>query len=547
MKILTAEQMREMDRLTVERCGIPYGTLMETAGTRVVEAIIEKYGPVTGKPFAVFCGKGNNGGDGGVIARLLFLRGAHVEVFLFSRIDDLKGEARTNLEIVRRLAERGTGFGNGELHFTEVAAQGKIAFARRPHFVIDALLGTGLSRGAEGVFADAIEAINTLKSRFSHPVKVISVDIPSGIPSDSGQFIGPYIRADLTVSFTRPKPGNALSPADEANGELVVAGIGTPDWLIDEASSPLELVEPRRISQWLSDSRRTPHAHKNSAGDVLLIAGSRGKTGAAALSSETILRAGAGLVTVATSKSAQAVLVTQTRPEVMTESLEETPSGAIAREAAAAALSFALKKTVIAIGPGLSSSDESLRGFVRQIVDRRSAPMVIDADGLNALAPWPAELKASSGLPIILTPHPAEMARLTGRSNADVVADRLGVAREFASAHQVIVVLKGSRSIIAGPGGEAYINPTGNAGMATAGSGDVLTGLIAGLLAQRPKDPLAATIAGVYLHGLAGDIAAQRLGMRSMIASDLIAALGDAMLQSGGDAEAFSSTPISMI
>jgi hydroxyethylthiazole kinase-like uncharacterized protein yjeF len=547
MKILTAEQMREMDRLTVERCAIPYATLMETAGARVVEAIVRKYGPVAGKSFAVFCGKGNNGGDGGVIAGLLYMRGAQVEVFLFNAIDALKGEARKNLEIIRGLAERGTGFGEGRLSFREITTSGRIEYVRAPQFIIDALLGTGLSRGAEGLLAQAIESINDARTELSDAVTVISVDIPSGIPSDSGQLIGPYVRSDLTVSFTRPKPGNVLSPANEANGELIVAGIGTPDWLVEEASSRLELVESGRISQWLSDSRRSPHAHKNTAGDALLIAGSRGKTGAAALASETILRAGAGLVTVATSASAQAVLVAQTRPEVMTESLEETTSGAIAREAVSAALSLALKKNVIALGPGLSSSDESLRMFVRQVVDRRSAPMVIDADGLNALAPWPQELKGTAQLPIILTPHPAEMARLIGRSNADVVADRLGVAREFASAHHVIVVLKGSRSIIAGPDGEAFINPTGNAGMATAGSGDVLTGLIAGLLAQRPVDPLGATIAGVYLHGLAGDLAAARFGMRSMIASDLIAALSDAILQTGGDAERGAPAPISMI
>jgi NAD(P)H-hydrate epimerase len=240
---------------------------------------------------------------------------------------------------------------------------------------------------------------------------------------------------------------------------------------------------------------------------------------------------------VATAKSAQTLLVTQTKPEVMTEALAETFDGAIAQEAVEQALRLAEKKNVIAVGPGLSSSEDSTRSFVRELVERRTTPMVIDADGLNALAPWPSELKGSDELPIIVTPHPGEMARLIGKTNADVQADRIGIAREFATTHQVIVVLKGSRSLIAEPDGNVYVNPTGNAGMATAGSGDVLTGLIAGLLAQSPMDVLGATIAGVFLHGLAGDIAASKLGMRSMIASDIIANLSEAILQVGGDAE----------
>ncbi|MEO7633965.1 MAG: NAD(P)H-hydrate dehydratase, partial [Blastocatellia bacterium] len=281
-----------------------------------------------------------------------------------------------------------------------------------------------------------------------------------------------------------------------------------------------------------------------------LIAGSRGKTGAAALSSEALLRAGAGLVTVATSKSAQALLVTQTRPEVMTEALAETYDGAVSQEAVKQALQLAQKKTVIALGPGLSSNDESTRAFVRELVEQRTAPMVIDADGLNALAPWPSDgagLKGSDELPIILTPHPGEMARLIGKTNADVQADRIGIAREFATKHHVIVVLKGSRSLIAAPDGNVYVNPTGNAGMATAGSGDVLTGLIAGLLAQSPKAALDATIAGVYLHGLAGDIAASKLGMRSLIASDIIANLSEAILQVGGEDEKGKPSAITMM
>jgi NAD(P)H-hydrate epimerase len=415
--------------------------------------------------------------------------------------------------------------------------------------VIDALLGTGVSRPVSGLFEQAVQAINAPERYWALQGKevkrpiIIAVDIPSGLSSDHEHPIGPHVHADLTVSFTAPKIGNVLAPVCEANGKLIVVPIGTPDWLIEESGSQLELIEELQIKNWLNASRRTSHAHKNAVGDVLLIAGSRGKTGAAALSSETVLRAGAGLVTVATSKSAQALLVTQARPEVMTEALAETYDGAISQEAVKQALQLAQKKTVIAVGPGLSSSDESTRAFVRELVEQRTAPMVIDADGLNALAPWPEELRGSDELPIILTPHPGEMARLIGKQNANVQADRIGVAREFATTHHVIVVLKGSRSLIAAPDGNVYVNPNGNAGMATAGSGDVLTGLIAGLLAQSPTDWLAskaaldATIAGVYLHGLAGDIAASNLGMRSLIASDIIANLSEAILQVGGEDE----------
>ncbi len=541
MKILTAQQMRELDRLTVERCGISYATLMETAGSRVVEAIIEKYGPVEGKHIAVFCGKGNNGGDGAVVARLLWLKGAaRVTVWMFGRIEEMRGEARDNMEAVDRLNFAWSrSSSSGVIGLAQISEEAQASLDFHADLLVDALLGTGVTRPAEGLYAKAIQTLNTV--RRIHRVPVVAIDIPSGLSSDSAYPDGPHVIADLTVSFTAPKIGNLLAPACEANGELVIVAIGSPEEIIQEAGSLLQSVDEGLVAHWLHKSGRTPHAHKNAVGDVLLIAGSRGKTGAAALSSETILRAGAGLVTVATSKSAQALLVTQARPEVMTEALAETYDGAISQEAVKQALQLAQKKTVIALGPGLSSSDESTRAFVRELVEQRaiafSGPMVIDADGLNALAPWPEGLKGSDELPIILTPHPGEMARLIGKQNTEVQTDRIGIAREFATKHHVIVVLKGSRSLIAAPDGEVYVNPTGNAGMATAGSGDVLTGLIAGLLAQSPDDALDATITGVYLHGLAGDIAASKLGMRSMIASDIIANLSEAILQIGGEDE----------
>jgi NAD(P)H-hydrate epimerase len=547
MKILTAQQMRELDRLTVERCGIPYATLMETAGSRVVEAIIEHYGPVDLKWAHVYCGKGNNGGDGAVIARLLWMKGAApVSVFLFGSVAETRGEARSNFEILKQISEQEAAsveIPSLQLHEITSDNEDEGFLAYNCDLIIDALFGTGLTRAAAGLQAKAIEVMNgprsyaALSDRRDRRPPVISVDIPSGLSSDNENPVGPYVYADLTVSFTAPKIGNVLSPACHANGRLVVASIGTPEWLIDEAGSQLQLVEEPQVADFLKSSRRAPDAHKGSVGDVLLIAGSRGKTGAAALSAEAVLRAGAGLVTVATAQSAQSLLVTQTRTEVMTEPLAETGSGAIAHDALKRAIELGQKRTVIALGPGLSSTDESTRSFVREFVAQRNAPLVIDADGLNCLAPWPEELKGSEELPIIITPHPGEMARLTGKTNAEIVADRLSAARAFAAKHHVITVLKGSRTLIAAPDGEVYVNPTGNAGMATAGSGDVLTGLVAGLLAQCPAEPLQAAIAAVYLHGLAGDIAAGEIGMRSILAGDISDRISAAILRIGGEAE----------
>jgi NAD(P)H-hydrate epimerase len=534
--------------LTVERTGISYATLMETAGSRVVEAIIDRFGEsvIKDEYWSVFCGKGNNGGDGAVVARLLWMRGAaRVHVYLLGKIDEISGEARANLETVRKISieEAAENTPGNRMIFREITSEddARELTTEPAGFLIDALLGTGVTRPAEGLYAKAIDAINYWGSLDF--TKVVSVDIPSGLASDNAFPIGPYVGADLTVAFTAPKIANATC----ADGEFVVASIGTPGWLLGEVDSPFELVEKPEINEWMRRSRRASDAHKGSVGDVLLIAGSRGKTGAAALASETILRAGAGLVTVATAKSAQALLVTQTKPEVMTETLDELESGAISDAAIDRALQLAAQRATVAVGPGLSSSDESTRHFVREFVEKRTAPMVIDADGLNALAPWPEDLKGSDQLPIIITPHPGEMARLARKTTAEVVADRIGAVREFATKHRVITVLKGSRSLIADTNGEIYVNSTGNAGMATAGSGDVLTGLAAGFLAQRPQEPLRATIAAVYIHGLAGDIAASKLGMRSLIASDIIENLSEAILRVGGDAELGPINPITKI
>ncbi len=534
MKIVTAKEMRELDRLTVELTGICRGTLMETAGVRVSEAILKRPECHT---FAVLCGKGNNGGDGAVVARHLWLLGASlVDVYLFGSLDQTEGEARVNLEIIRKLAEMQGSTPGAVLTFTEITNELDADISIYHDAVIDALFGSGLNRPAEGIYAIAIEAINSEK-RLSPETLVVSVDIPSGLSADSGHAQEPHVRADVTVSLTAPKIGNVLPPASDANGALIVASIGTPADLIAACDSRLFLVDERNVVEWLRVSRRPQSAHKGLVGNVLVIAGSPGKSGAAALTAEAILRAGAGLVTVATSRSALPLLISQARAEVMTESLEETATGSVSLDALGHALKLSEGRTAMAIGPGLSSQDPGTRSFVRAFVEQRTTPITIDADGLNALSPWPVDIQGSTELPIVITPHPGEMARLTGLTTREVLADPVGIARDFAALHRVITVLKGSRSVIATPAGEVYVNPTGNAGMATAGSGDVLTGMISGFIAQHPRQPLEGTIAAVYLHGLAGDLAAARLGMRSVIASSITDHLADAIIKIGGSAE----------
>jgi NAD(P)H-hydrate epimerase len=390
-----------------------------------------------------------------------------------------------------------------------------------------------LTRPASGLFEEAIHLLND----HTNGSPVISVDIPSGLASDSRELIGPAVKADLTVTLTAPKLGVILPPAADLCGELVIAPIGSPQELVNSSGSRLNLVEPGDSERWLGASRRSPHANKGDVGKVLIVAGSRGKTGAACLAGEAALRAGCGLVTIATAESSQPIVASRVISECMTEPLVETRAGSVAREAAARVLELAAERDVLAIGPGLGSTDKSTRAFMRVVTVKRQRPMVIDADGLNSLSPWARNLRGSSELPMILTPHPGEMARLVAKRIAEVLKDPIDVARSFAVKFSVILVLKGSPTVIAAPDGQVYVNATGNAGMATGGTGDVLTGMIASFVAQKLDDPLSATIGAVYLHGLAGDIAASSLGTRAMIASDITSHLDDAFISAGGDAE----------
>ncbi len=483
MKVLTAAEMREVDRRTIES-GIPGLILMENAGARVVEFLNARFDPLSSQRIVVMCGKGNNGGDALVVARQLYtrFRPRSLDVILAADPAALQGDAAANL---RMLTACGCSF-----------ARQTPPDARVATLVIDGLLGTGISGPASGAMLEAIRQINT-----AFPLaKIVSIDIPSGLPSDSGEPLGECVRADYTVTFTAPKISQAVPPNCDRMGELHVAQIGSPPELMDDIS--LSLLEGREVAALLAPRAR--NANKGDFGHVLVIGGAHGKIGAPSMSALSALRAGAGLVTVACSDQN----LTAVSPALMSAQLPDR--GTIE--------ALAVRKDVIAIGPGLGD-DPELVALTRKLTAESDKPMVIDADSLNALAKsdW-----STNGKLRVLTPHPGEMSRLTGKTIAEIESDRIGIARSFANAKQVCLVLKGQRTLIAFPGGRVSINPTGTPAMATAGSGDILTGLIAGFIGQFPDQPELAISAAVYLHGLAGELGAVAKGEKSLIATDLL-------------------------
>ena len=552
--VISAEQMREIDRLTTRDYQTPSLLLMQAAAEACFNAIAAHFTDnLAGKKAQVLCGLGNNGGDGAALALGLCRAGVHVDMVLFGIVADAKGDARTNFEIVRRLASFEAGSDNrpAALSFVEcgsVTAWEELAKPRRTFDVIvDALFGTGLSRPLEGAVLQVVRHLAMMRRARERSSKrrplIVSLDLPSGLNADLAKPIGEAVHADLTVTFTAPKPANVLPPASRLNGKLVIANIGSPAVLIDAANPKLFVTEENDVREWLINTRYTPESFKNTHGHALVIAGSRGYTGAAVLCGNAAIRAGAGLVTIATPASAQTAVAASVMPEVMTTALAETDRGAVSDEAIDHVTQLAAKAAVIAMGPGLSAEDERTRRFVFSVVKQRQTPLVIDADALNCLANyssrgWPAELRGSDHLdeaPLVLTPHPGEMMRLLGTSDKAALDDRVAVARNFATQHKLILVLKGTRSLVAAPDGRVFINPTGNAGLGTAGAGDTLTGIIAGFIAQavatlkESSDALSATIAALYLGGLAGDFAARDLGMRSMTASDIREHLSEAI------------------
>jgi NAD(P)H-hydrate epimerase len=516
MKIVSAEEMREIDRVTSERFGVPSHTLMESAGTAVAEFVLREY--PSARKIAVVCGKGNNGGDGFVLARKLREAGREVAVVFLADPAELRGDAALMFEklgtqavIVRSAEEL-----KGNAVRTALAAD----------VIVDAILGTGFRPPVSGMYAEAIAAMNAGEA------PVIAVDIPSGADADvMGQQTGAVARANAIVTFTAPRPAHVFG--ELTTGPTVVAPIGSPEDALASTLN-LNLITARDLSWCLAP--RPVEVNKGTYGHALVIGGSFGKAGAAAMAGFSVLRAGAGLSTVATPKSVLPT-VAGFHPEVMTEPLQENDDGTISLRALEYGYVDQLVKgkTVLAIGPGISRNPQTAE-FVRTVVAKYSMPMVADADGLNAFDGCVEKLQGRAH-PLVITPHPGEMARLTGMSIPEVQRDRIGVARRFAKEHNAIVVLKGHRTVIAEPLGEVWVNATGNAGMATGGTGDVLTGMVAGLMAQSPKDVIRAVVAAVYLHGLAGDVARDSVGEASLVATDLIRWLPQAFDRARSDGQ----------
>ena len=506
MKIVSASEMREIDRVTTERFDVPSLKLMENAGSAVADFVLQNF-PDANR-VSVVCGKGNNGGDGFVAARKLREAGREVVVVLLANPSDLRGDAA---EIFKRM-----GFA------PEVAStSAEFAMARaklgEADLLVDAILGTGFRPPVSGLYAEAIAAMNATET------PIVAVDIPSGADADAmGPQVGAVARADAIVTFTAPRPAHVFG--DLTEGPTVAVPIGSPDAAITSALQ-LNLVTAQDVARLIRPRPRD--ANKGTFGHVLVIGGSLGKAGAAAMAGMSALRTGAGLSTVATPKSVLAT-VAGFHSELMTEACEETEAGTISLRALEYAHidNLVKGKTVLAVGPGISRHEETAE-FVRTVVEKYATPIVLDADGLNAFDGRAEKLNGKERA-LVITPHPGEMARLTGLSIPEIQRDRIGIARSFARTHEVSVVLKGHRTLIALRDGEVWVNTTGNPGMATGGTGDVLTGMVAGMIAQNPERITEAVVAAVHLHGLAGDVACETMGEQSLVATDLIEALPEA-------------------
>jgi hydroxyethylthiazole kinase-like uncharacterized protein yjeF len=510
MKIVSAAEIREIDRSTSERFGVPSVHLMDNAGAAVARFILSDF--PRAERISVICGKGNNGGDGFVVARKLVEAGRAVRVLLLADPAELRGDAAA---MYHEMLQKFHPLKIAPVIVLEPSALDAHDAAEifDADVIVDAILGTGFRPPVSPLYAAAIGKMNAAA------VPIVAVDIPSGAGADAMQPSNATgsngrARADAVVTFTAPRPAHVFAAL--TGGPTVIAPIGSPPEAI-VSQLGLDLSTPRDFAALLAP--RALDANKGSYGHVLVIGGSAGKAGAAAMAGFAALRAGAGLSTVATAKSVLAT-VAGFHPELMTEPLAETEQGTISLQAVGMGLDALLEHKTLAIGPGISRNAETA-DFVRTIVTRGDKLLVVDADALNAFE-GAADKLNGRGRIVVITPHPGEMSRLTGLTIAEIQANRLDVARKFAREHELIVVLKGHRTLIAAADGVVWVNPTGNPGMATGGTGDVLTGMVAGLIAQHPQHALEATALAVYLHGLAGDLAAASVGENSLVATDLV-------------------------
>jgi NAD(P)H-hydrate epimerase len=528
MKLVTSSQMRNIDKKTIEGIGIPGLELMEKAGQGVALAAKEMLDDVKNKKVVIFCGRGNNGGDGFVVGRYLSEWGANVQFYLTCKKEEVSGDAKTNLKKAEKMG----------LPITEVLRKQEIPSKIEADLIVDALFGTGFSGEITGFTKDVVEMIN------SSGIRVISVDVPSGLHADTGQFTGACIKAERTVTMALPKIGHFFFPGKEMSGKVSVVDIGVPEQVVEEENINLNLITEEKVKEMLP--KRPEDAYKGTCGRVVLIAGSTGLTGAASLASLSSLRAGAGMAILGIPQSLNSILEIKLT-EVMTKPLPDVrKKGALALRGLGEIRELLKWGDCCAIGPGLGQHFETIE-LVRRLVSKINMPTVIDADGLNAIAKDVSILKECQA-PLILTPHIGELSRLNGVPVGEISKDRIKYASDFAKEYNCVLVFKGAPTIISEPSGQTYVNPTGNAGIATAGSGDVLTGIIVGLLAQilmlrKVENPAEggsddikkimfdSACAGVYIHGLSGDLAKEEKGEMGMIAGDMMEKIPQALLK----------------
>lgn len=506
--VLSVDEMRRADAVAIEELKIPGIILMENAGLKTAQYIAERFMPVAGKTVGVFCGKGNNGGDGFVVGRHLHQMGATVTFWLTGKKAQLQGDARINMQVAGKMG----------LPIHEIENWSSDEKFYEYDLLIDALLGTGLKGNVRGIYADIIKSVN----RF--PGDVAAVDTPSGLDCDSGVPLGDCVRADVTVTMGNIKTGMLFYPAREYTGELAIADLSVPESVFRQINSQKQVYNIDDYMALLPS--RPADAYKNTFGKVLVLAGSTGLTGAASLCSLAALRSGAGMVILGCPEKLNP-LFEEKLTEVMTDPLPCTETGSLRASAFDAASHSLAWCHVLALGPGLSTHPET-RKFVHRVLQEQARPIVIDADGLNNLADATELLTEYRG-ESVLTPHIGELARLTGLQIAEIQKSPVALVKEYAQKWHSVLLLKGAPTIIGDEEGNIYFNPSGNAGLATAGSGDVLTGLIAGFLAQglQAKD---AALLGAFVHGLSGDHAAMAKGQRGMIAGDLLNHIPDVLV-----------------
>jgi len=508
MKVATAEQMQELDRKTIETYRIPGVVLMENAGRGTTEAISSFFPDLQRRKVVIFAGKGNNGGDGFVIARYLLNRNVAVKVYLLADPNVLRGDAEINFQAFKRM--------KGEV----IPVPSSMEFQKvkkdleRFDLIIDGIFGTGLDAEVRGYYREVINHLNSLQK------PIVAVDIPSGLDANTGKPLGTAVRATLTVTFGLPKTGHLVSPGVDYVGQLKVIDISIPKILIEEEKIHTHLLDEEGIRKGLSVPRRAD-TNKSDYGHLLVLAGSVGKTGAATMVCEAALRMGAGLVTLGIPRSLNPIMEMKLT-EVMTEPLPETPKQTLSLKAFDSILRLCENKRAVVIGPGIGTVKDT-QALILKLVKALKVPLILDADALTALATQAKSLPTANRS-LVLTPHPGEMARLLQSTPKDVQEDRIGISRNFAQTRHLYLVLKGHRTLVATPQGEIFINPTGNPGMASGGTGDVLTGMIGGLMCQG-MDILPSLQASVFLHGLAGDKAASEKGEKSLVATDIIQCL----------------------